>query len=410
MAWDVVVVGAGAAGLFAAMRSAERGRRTLLLEKNKKLGVKILMSGGTRCNITHQTTARGIASAFGRNGSFLHSALAALSPERVVDLINEWGVATKVESTGKIFPVSDRALDVRDALVGAASRAGAEIRPASGVRSIEKMAGGFTIITDRESLSAQSLILTVGGKSYPGCGTTGDGYAWVANWGHTIVPPRPALTPLVIADDWMKEFSGLTIDDVELSLETKRAPHRLLDRRRGSFLFTHSGLSGPVALDISGTITAQADLNAIRLRASFLPAMRAHTFQEEWFTRCRAEGKKHAASVLSQWLPKALAAALARRAEIRDDLPVAELSRSKVEQLVALIFALPIEVIGTKGFDKAEVTAGGIHVSEVDSRTMESKLIPRLFVAGEILDLDGPIGGYNFQSAFSTGWLAGDNA
>jgi predicted Rossmann fold flavoprotein len=410
MAWDVVVVGAGAAGLFAAMRSAERGRRTLLLEKNNKLGVKILMSGGTRCNITHQTNARGIANAFGRNGSFLHSALAALSPERVVDLMNEWGVATKVESTGKVFPVSNRALDVRDALVNAAKSAGADIRPASGVRSIEIAPNGFNTITDRETIPSQSLILTVGGMSYPGCGTTGDGYAWAAHWGHTIVPPRPALTPLVTANGWMNELSGLTIDDVELTLKTKLAPYRQLDRRRGSFLFTHSGISGPVALDISGTITAQANVNDVRLFANFLPATSAHAFRDEWTSRCRADGKKHVTTVLGYWLAKSLAAALIRQVDIREDLPVAELSRSKTEQLFALIFALPIDVHGTKGFDKAEVTAGGVHLSEVDSRTMESKLVPRLFLAGEILDLDGPIGGYNFQSAFSTGWLAGDNA
>ncbi len=465
MTCEVIIVGAGAAGLMAGARCSQRGFKTLLLEKNKKLGVKILMSGGTRCNITHNTDARGIVQAFGRNGSFLHSALAALSPERVVELMNEIGVPTKVEETGKVFPVSDRALDVRDALVRYAEQSGCQISSAEPVTSIRRTDEGFVIVTTTRELSCRRLILTTGGKSYPGCGTTGDGFAWAQQLGHSIVPPRPALTPILTGDHWMHELSGLTLENVELSLFDSQSANsqdvnqnsslspdlvgnensslsaglggeskvnqnsslspvfrgegrvrgrsgakRPLDRRRGSFLFTHFGLSGPVALDISGSITACANPTELILRANFLPDVSPEAFRQQLNELSRVDGKRHLISVLTERLPKSLARALAQAASIVDELPMAELSRAKQDCMIEFLFRCPIKITGTKGFDKAEVTAGGISLNEVDSRTMQSKIVPGLFLAGEILDLDGPIGGFNFQSAFSTGWRAGDCA
>ena len=409
MSLDVIIVGAGAAGLMAGARSAQRGLKTLVLEKNKKLGVKILMSGGTRCNITHHTDAHGIVQAFGRNGSFLHSALAALSPERVVELMHEIGVPTKVEVTGKVFPVSDRAIDVRDALVRYAEQSGCQISPAEPVTAILRTDDGFEISTATRELSCRRLILTTGGKSYPGCGTTGEGFIWAQQLGHSIIPPRPALTPILTGDQWMHELSGLTLENVELSVFDSKVAKRPLDRRRGSFLFTHFGLSGPVALDISGSITACANPTELILRANFLPNVSMEAFRQQLNELSRVDGKRHVIGVLTEHLPKSLARALAQAASIADELPMAELSRAKLDCLIELLYRCPLNITGTKGFDKAEVTAGGISLSEVDSRTMQSKLVPGLFLAGEILDLDGAIGGFNFQSAFSTGWLAGEN-
>src|SRR5690349_8407146 len=194
--WDVVVLGAGAAGLLAATRAAEAGRRTLLLEKNRKPGVKILMSGGTRCNLTHATDNRGIVEAYGPPGRFLHSALAALSVEDTIALFEAEGVATKVEETGKIFPVSNKAADVLAALVRRLERSGATLAPEEPLLDLEADQTGFRLTTPRRVLRAGRVILTTGGQSYPGAGTTGDGYRWAARFGHTIVPPRPALTPL----------------------------------------------------------------------------------------------------------------------------------------------------------------------------------------------------------------------
>src|SRR2546423_1862253 len=212
--WDVVVLGAGAAGLLAATRAAERGKRTLLLGKNRRPGVKILMSGGTRCNLTHATDNKGIVQAYGPPGRFLHSALAALSVQDTIDLFEAEGVATKIEETGKIFPVSNKATDVLDALLRRLDRSGAVLSLAEPVRDLTRTEQGFSITTTARLLTASRVVLTSGGRSYPGSGTTGDGYGWLERLGHGIVPPRPALTPIRVAADWVAALQGVTLADV----------------------------------------------------------------------------------------------------------------------------------------------------------------------------------------------------
>lgn len=419
MHWEVIVVGAGAAGLLAATRAAERGRRTLLLEKNRKPGAKILMSGGTRCNITHQTDERGIVAAFGRQGRFLHSALAALSPADVVQLFAAEGVATKVEETGKIFPASDRATDVLHALLSRLQRSGCELALGEPLVKIERQDAGFQLITTSRTLQADNVIVTTGGQSYPGCGTTGDGYDWLAALGHTIITPRPALTPITTNAAWVTELRGVTIPDVAVRLmpgpnaETERANRGrkapYLDQRRGSFLFTHFGLSGPVALDISRTITAHPKPHTLILECDFLPAVELEPLGELLAREFATDGKKQLAGILARHIPRRLAEAMMRRLGLPAELKAAEVSKLHRRDLVAAIKQNQFPVSGTRGFKTAEVTAGGVALHEVDSRTMQSKIAPNLFIAGELLDLDGPIGGYNFQAAFSTAWLAGEH-
>jgi predicted Rossmann fold flavoprotein len=208
----------------------------------------------------------------------------------------------------------------------------------------------------------------------------------------------------------MHDLSGLTLDDVELTLYANEKPSRPLDRRRGSFLFTHGGISGPVALNISGSLTKYDDLAQLRLLANFLPNESSDSLRIRLLEIARSDGKRRVLAELTTRLPKSLARGLAAIAQIPDELPLAELSNSKLENLCQTTCRSVIHVTGTRGFDKAEVTAGGVSLKEVDSRTMESKIVPRLFLAGEILDLDGAIGGFNFQAAFSTGWIAGENA
>jgi predicted Rossmann fold flavoprotein len=417
----VIVVGAGAAGLLAATRSAERGRSTLLVEKNRKAGVKILMSGGTRCNITHDCDAAGIVAAFGSAGSFLHSPLAALSPTDLIDLFNAEGLATKVEPGGKIFPESDRALDVLNALVGRLRRSGAELALGEPVVGIERDGEEFRVETEQRHLRCHKLIITTGGKSYAGCGTTGDGYHWLATLGHTIRRPRPALVPLLSDESWVHELSGVTIPDVLLQVvdpatkndkPTKRRrglPAGVLIERRGSVLFTHFGLSGPAVLDVSRAVTAAANPRGLKLLADFWPQSRADAFEQQLRELAAREGKRSVIGAFAEKLPRRLVETLFRRADVPADRRLAELSGAERTQLLAQFKQCEIQVTGSRGFDKAEVTAGGVALDEVDSRTMESKLVTNLYLAGEILDLDGFIGGYNFQAAFSTGWLAGES-
>jgi predicted Rossmann fold flavoprotein len=408
--WDVVVIGAGAAGLLAATRAAELGRRTLLVEKNRRPGVKILMSGGTRCNLTQACDARGIVEAFGVQGKFLHSALAALGPRDLVALVEAEGVLTKTEPTGKIFPLSDKAADVLGALMRRFERSGCVLAAEEPVLSIGRRDERFGILTESRTLTAYSLVITTGGCSYPGSGTTGDGYAWAAAFGHSIVPARPALVPVETNLDWVRDLKGITIPDVGVSVERRdeQRPQPLASRR-GSFLFTHFGLSGPVVLDVSRAITGDQNPAELDLVCDFLPSQSLSEFDESLQAAGRQSGKQPVAAILPDLLPRRLTDALLAVAELPGELRCAELGKTSRRRLVLAFKQCRIPVTGTLGFKKAEVTAGGISLKEVDSKTMQSKLVPHLYLAGEVLDLDGPIGGYNFQAAFSTGWLAGGN-
>ncbi|HLN27075.1 MAG TPA: NAD(P)/FAD-dependent oxidoreductase [Gemmataceae bacterium] len=405
--WDIVVIGAGAAGLLAASQAAERGRRTLLLEKNRKAGVKILMSGGTRCNITHATDNRGIVEAFGPPGKFLHSALAALSVDETIALFESEGVPTKTEENGKIFPVSNKASDVLDALLRRLQRSGATLALEEPLLDIQRLASGFTLTTPRRCLNASRVILTTGGKSYPGSGTTGDGYGIAARFGHTIVPPRPALVPITVSIPWVLELRGITIPDVCLRVCAAEA---CLASRRGSLLFAHFGLTGPVALDVSRVVSGHSRPETLHLEIDLLPSLPEAALDEFLRTEAASAGGKQLAGILAGHLPRRLGDALLCHAGMQPERKSAGLSKLERGQLVRAVKNLRLPVAGTLGFGKAEVTAGGVALDEVDSRRMESKRLPGLYIAGEVLDLDGPIGGYNFQAAFSTGWLAGDMA
>jgi hypothetical protein len=419
--YDVIVVGAGAAGLLAAARCAERELRTVLVEKNRKPGVKILMSGGTRCNITHHCDVAGIIASFGSAGSFLHSALAAMGPRELVELFEAEGLATKVEAGGKVFPKSDRAADVLEALLRRLRRSAAELALDEPVSGVNKVSAGFEVSTNRRTLLCEKLIVTTGGKSYPGCGTVGDGYRWLAELGHTIRKPRPALVPLTTDEKWIHDLAGVTLPDVSLQVVERNTsvatgkrrrtglPPGVLIERRGSLLFTHFGLSGPAVLDVSRAVTGFANLESTLLRIDFLPAISLAGLDTQLKVAAANEGKRLVASWLNEQLPRRLSDALLASANVPGDRRLAEFSSNERQTVLNRVKRCEISVSGSRGFEKAEVTAGGVALDEVDSRTMESKLVPGLYLAGEILDLDGFIGGYNFQAAFSTAWIAGES-
>ncbi|MBS0265097.1 MAG: NAD(P)/FAD-dependent oxidoreductase [Planctomycetes bacterium] len=411
--WDVIVIGAGAAGLLAATRAAERGRRTVLIERNPRPGVKILMSGGTRCNLTHNCDVRGIVEAYGNQGKFLHSALAALGPRDLVALVEAEGVPTKIEATGKIFPASNKAADILAALLRRLERSGGTLATEETVTAIDRTEGGLVVTTDRRVLTAPSVAITTGGCSYPGSGTKGDGYPWAVRLGHTLVPVRPALVPITTNADWPRSLRGITIPDVAVAVELRRGPQvppgklKPLATRRGSLLFAHFGLSGPVALDVSRAISGHPRPQDLDLICDFLPGESERAFDDVVRTQAAQQGKKGVTVLIPEILPRRLTTALLQQAQVPEDLRCAELGKEARSRFVAAFKRCVIPVSGTLGFGKAEVTSGGISLAEVDSKTMQSKLVPGLYFAGEVLDLDGPIGGFNFQAAFSTGWLAG---
>lgn len=416
--YDLIIIGAGAAGLMAATSAAGRGLRVLLLEKNKKLGVKILISGGTRCNITHHCSVREIVKRFGKRGNFLHSPLHALPPDAVIEKIEAQGVATKIEHTGKIFPVSDRAIDVRDALVTMAKNSGAQIISGCAVQAVTQDGDNFSIATPEDHFQSKNVLITTGGLSYPGCGTTGDGYAWAKQFGHTITQTVPALVPLLNNCTWANDLKGITIENAGIDVWQPPAPtpagskpkkEKPLARATGSFLFTHFGFSGPTALDVSREVALHPDRKTLSLNVDFLPDLKPNRLHDMLDQKRIQNGKQITGNLLNEIFPKRLAESLLAASGVHLDAKNAELSKASLAAICQQIKHTQFALNGTLGFEKAEVTAGGVSLDEVDSSTMQSKLHNRLFFAGEVLDLDGPIGGFNFQSAFSTGWLAGQS-
>ncbi len=393
---------------MAAAQAARRGRRTILLDRNREPGVKILLSGGTRCNLTHATDAHGIVAVFGPNGRFLHSALAALGPQDVIDLFASEGVPTKIEPGGKVFPASDRASDVRAVLVRLARQAGCTLALGETVLDVVRSGKKFQLITQQRTIEAENLLIATGGQSYPACGTTGDGYRWSAALGHRIITPHTALVPLTSHANWVLELQGITLPDVVVQVIDP--PDHSTARSRGSLLFAHFGISGPVVLDVSHAVSGSSQPGTLRLRCDLLPGHADSDLDVQLMAESRARGKRRASALLDIWLPHRVGSAVVAIAGIAPDRPAAELSKNELRNIARCARQLDIPVAGTMGFRKAELTAGGVALDEVDSRTMQSRIVAGLYFAGELLDLNGPVGGYNFQAAFSTGWLAGESA
>lgn len=406
---DLIVVGGGAAGLWGAAVAAGRGLKVLVIEKNTKSGVKILMSGGTRCNITHHCGPQQIIGAFGTQGRFLKPTVFALPPSEVVRRFNDWGVPTKVEATGKVFPASDRALDVRDALVRQLENAGAVLRAGIAVRDVRSATESrWEVVTDEDTLPCNNVLLCSGGLSYPGCGTTGDGYQWARRVGHSIVPTFPALAPLVSPVNWVHELTGITLPDVSVRIITCDAKDKDPRRScRSSFLWTHFGCSGPAPMNVSRYVAAHqqarladSNLGPAVLEIDLIPDV-SEAELSDLFDPGK-NGKRRISGLLGQWIPNKLVDRLLLNAGLDETRVVAELPKKARLQLLSDLKRLTVPIDGTRGYAKAEVTAGGVSTNEVNSRTLESRLAPGLYFAGEILDIDGPIGGYNFQAAFAT--------
>jgi predicted Rossmann fold flavoprotein len=425
--FDVAVLGAGAAGLFAAIRAAERGRRVLLVEKNRRGGVKILISGGTRCNLTnarglrdlrvvsgpidpgfHPSQSRGarrIQDAFGAAGRFLGPALRAFSVEQTVGFFEAGGVATKVEANGKIFPVSDRAIDVLDSLLRRLERSGATLWTACPALGVDTLGGRFAVHLPSQTVHVERVVVAVGGQSYPGSGTTGDGYEIARRFGHTIVDPRPALVPIQVNANWVAALKGISLPDVRAAVVG--ASDSSLIERREAILFAHFGLTGPAILDVSRAVARNEGTQQLRLLLDLVPDSRIEALDQELQRACRA-GRRPVAALLPTSIPRRLADALLTVASIPADRAGPDLSRLERWRLLQAIKRLDLPISGTLGFVKAEVTSGGVSLDEVNPNTLESRRQPGLHFIGEVLDLDGSIGGYNFQAAWSTGWLAGN--
>jgi predicted Rossmann fold flavoprotein len=402
---DVIVVGAGAAGMMAAIEAARRGRRTVLLEKHQRPGLKILISGGGRCNLTTTRSGQDLEAQYGvERGRFLRHALRSFPPPALRAFIEHAGVPLQEEDLEKLFPVSQRARDVVEALLGQLQQSGAELRLGWPVTEVRATAGGYLVTTPRGSLQAASLVLATGGLSYPKTGATGDGYGFCRGLGHTITATFPALAPLPVDAAWVHALQGIVLQEAVIA--SYGASGKLLVQRRRPILFTHRGLSGPAPMDLAGDIEEAAGQGGVRF--DFAPDTSAEQLEAQWLAAVKAHGNRRVESVLPPHLPERLQKTLCELAG--GSTTLANWSRAQRKSLLAVLKDLRLPVARSLGYDHAEVTRGGVALAEIDPRTMQSRRCPGLFVCGELLDVDGPIGGFNFQAAFATGRLAGLSA
>lgn len=420
---DLIVVGAGAAGLWAAARAAELGREVLLLEKTPRAGTKVLASGGSRCNLTTTHDPQTAAKLFGRAGErFLRPAFSALTPTDVRERFAALDVPTVEAPLDKVFPASQSARDVRDALLRAVIAAGAKLQTDAEVQSLGRMGSGEwrVLLKDGSELLCQDLFLAPGGKSYPGAGTTGDGYRWLEELELEVIPPVPALAPLTSESGWVHELTGLALQGCSVRLLDSEG--RALATRTRPLLFTHFGVSGPAAMDVSGLV-ARGHEHAERrgepapgfeLAVDLLPGLEREELRKLLIERGGVSGRPRLGKVLaelaSEPLPRRLADAVAMAAGLRPGPVLADLDKSSRHALVEALKGLRIPISGTRGWEFAEVTRGGLELRALNPRTMQVNAHPGLHVFGELLDLDGPIGGLNFQAAFATAELAARSA
>ncbi|HWR30376.1 MAG TPA: NAD(P)/FAD-dependent oxidoreductase [Negativicutes bacterium] len=404
----VIVVGAGPAGLMAAISAAENGADVLLLEKMPSPGRKVLITGKGRCNFTNRCELSDFPKHFPNNGAFLYSALRAFDNQDLIDFFSTRGVASKVERGGRLFPVSDKASDIVEALTKAARQGGVKIQTGYTVQSIltedNRVIG---VACGTETLKADAVVLATGGLSYPGTGSTGDGYRMAKELGHSVTPLAPALIPLETIENWVKELQGLSLKNVEAIV---RVDGRKVDSDFGEMMFTHFGISGPIILSLSQAVSKalkQTPVPEIFVDVNLKPALTPETLDKRLQRDFTAVVRKQFKNSLGDLLPAKMIPVIVRLSGIQPDKPVHQITREERLRLVDLLQNLRLGIRGTRPVAEAVVTAGGIEVKEIQPKTMESRLTKGLYFAGEIMDVDGYTGGFNLQAAFSTGFVAG---
>jgi len=407
--FDLAVVGAGPAGMIAAGRAAELGGRVILIEKNKKPGKKLLLTGKGRCNITNaEFNLKKLVGNYGKNGKFLFHAFSVFGPKEVIDFFGKLGLKTKIERGRRVFLFSDKSEDVLKALVKYLIKNKANIIYNSEViridcqnRKIKKL------ILKNGEIVAENYIFCTGGKSYPLTGSTGDGFEWSNDLGHHVKELSPALVPIKIKENWFKELQGLSLKNVEISIFQKDKKKR---REFGECLFTHFGLSGPIILDISKKVGELLRNGEVKALLDLKPALDFAKLDERVQRDFKKYQNKSFKNCLTDLLPRKLIPIIVKLSNMDPEKKVNSITKKERHNLVKLLKNLEMTVEGLLGFDSSIITSGGISLEEIDDKTMKSQIIDNLFFAGEIIDIDGPTGGFNLQICWSTGYLAGENA
>ncbi|MDD5463838.1 MAG: NAD(P)/FAD-dependent oxidoreductase [Candidatus Moranbacteria bacterium] len=409
--FDVVVVGAGPSGMMAAIRAAQLGARVALVDKKEEPGKKLLMAGNGRCNLTQDQDNVVELSNLYKNGRFLLSAFNAFRPGSVQEFFAGNGVPTKVEKNGRVFPVSDKAQDVLGALVNVLKENNITFLYKSHIVDflLDSENKISKIKLKKRELFPKNVIIAVGGKSYPATGSMGDGYAWAAKMGHKIIEPMPVLVPIKIKEDWVGELQGVSAGSVSI---TVYQGGKKKFSNEGDLMFTHYGFSGPLALNMSRDIAKlvfQSD-DDIKFILDLKPYLNFEQLDEIILNDFERNADKKLSNCLHDVFSPKLLDFVLRYSGLDLEKHAAKISRKERHVLINLVKNLSVSFDSLFGFEMAMVTSGGVSTREIDSRTMQSKIVPNLYFAGEIIDVDGPTGGYNLQMCWSTGYLAGESA
>lgn len=405
--WDVVVIGAGPAGMMAAGRSAELGNEVLLLEKNTALGKKLLITGGGRCNLTNnKTNTREMLAKYKGNDQFLFSTFSQFDVTSTLSFFNEKGMPTKVENEGRVFPVSNSSQSVYDVLYEYMKKGNVQIRKSSIVGGL-KVGADDTIIIHTKSgndIYTKKCIVATGGRSRPETGSTGEGFAWLKKLGHTIIDNDVALVPVALTDAWVKKISGLALEEARL---TTYQNGQKQEAYKGKLLFTHFGVSGPMVLNMSKDIGELLKYGEVELKLDLFPGKDGSKIKNELQNILVVESNKKLKNVLSMMIPSSLVSSLLVISEIDGETPNHSVSSEDRVKLVKFMKDIPLHVKELLGKEKAIVSSGGVALTEVNFKTMESKIVKNLYLVGDVLNIDRPSGGYSLQLCWTTGWVAG---
>lgn len=399
------IIGAGPAGILAAGIAGSKGKDVTLIEKNNKIGKKLFITGKGRCNITNGSSIDEFFEYITKNKDFLYSSLYSFSNDDIIRLLNEFGLETKMERGNRIFPKSDKSSDVIKAFNRFLEKNRVKIMLNSLVRNIDFKDGKFLVWINNDILKFDKLILATGGKSYPITGSTGDGYVFAQKFGHTITTLNPSLVPIEVKEDWIKDLQGLSLKNVELNTYVN---NKVIHREFGEMIFTHYGISGPIVLSTSNYLHRYNEEN-LNFKIDLKPALDVSKLDDRILKDFQKYSNKWIKNALDDLLPQRIIPLIIQLSGIDPDSIVNQITKRERENLTYIIKNFPLSFKKLRPIEEAIVTSGGISVNEINPSTMESKILPNLYFAGEVIDVDALTGGFNLQIAYSTGYLAGIN-